>query len=155
MYAVWFVSTPILILLATFVIPKYEREQIVCAFENIVIVRAHLFFLCLTWPSKLNSCFPFHVRTSQIGALEKLEFQSFTKNKSDKINTIENSGEKLDHFLQYQYAPTTDTDLLNGNNVLFSKNNPQNSNLQFKNNLNLADSNYNERSRKSSLPDVT
>lgn len=78
------------------------------------------------------------------------------------VNTIENSGETLDKFTNYQYAPTItdDTDLLyklNNNNVLFNKNSHLKTQHMNSNNLSLGDSNYNkEKSRKNSLlPDVS
>ena len=97
--------------------------------------------------------------------MEKLELD---KKKPDKtVNTVKDCGESLDKFSNYQYAPsapTTDAaDLLlklNNGKVFFTKNGAnQDSNHQLrhlhKNNLSLADSNYNERIRKSSLPDIS
>lgn len=94
----------------------------------------------------------------------------FNKNKTDKtVSTIENSGEKLDKFTHYQYAPSVNddnTDLLFklNNNVLFNKQNHHsngftegfNNGFNCSNNLSLGDSNYkNMESRKKSLPDIS
>ena len=100
----------------------------------------------------------------KIGAMEKLELDK----KPDKtVNTVKDCGETLDKFSNYQYAPSApsadNADILlklHNGNVLFNKNGThQNGNHQLrqlhKNNLSLGDSNYNERSRKSSLPDIS
>lgn len=110
--------------------PKYQREQIVIAFENAVVIRAHLLFILLTWPSKINRCFPFHVRTTQIGAMiksnvmignSKLTFATkravqFQSSATPKLAQREGFvGESIDRFSQHQYAMTTSmspTDLI-------------------------------------------
>ncbi|RWS11409.1 transmembrane protein 145-like isoform X1 [Dinothrombium tinctorium] len=90
MYCVWFVSIPIVIIMATTSIPKYMREQVVNGFELGVAFRAHLFFMAITWPTKFNTIFPFHVRTNQIMAMTK---------------TGQAGDDTLDKFTHYQYAP--------------------------------------------------
>ncbi|RWS22672.1 transmembrane protein 145-like protein [Leptotrombidium deliense] len=90
MYCVWFISIPIVILLATYAIPKYMREQVVNGFELGVAFRAHIFFMLITWPTKFNKIFPFHVRTNQIVAMAK---------------TGRAGDDTLDKFTHYQYAP--------------------------------------------------
>lgn len=100
--------------------------------------------------------------------MEKLELD---KSKPDKtVNTAKDSGETLEKFSSYQYAPSAPTtenaDLLlklHNGNVLFNKNGMNgthpNSNHQLrqlhKNNLSLGESNYSGRSRKSSLPEIS
>lgn len=90
--------------------------------------------------------------------MEKHEIDKKEKKLDETVNTIQNCGETLDKFSNYQYAPsTTDTELLFKlkNNVLFDKNNHSNL-LQHNKKLSLGDSNYNnELNRKNSLPDVS
>ena len=103
------------------------------AIESAVVLRAHLIFIALTWPSKINRCFPFHVRTTQIGAMEKSNVLigsskvtyvnkrietaganslSFDRESSTETTSVVGSrsgyvGESLDRFTHYQYAPTS------------------------------------------------
>lgn len=46
-YSVWFISAPILIFVATFVIPKWMREKIINAVETIIAFLAHLVFFVI------------------------------------------------------------------------------------------------------------
>ncbi|KAI1289242.1 Transmembrane protein [Halotydeus destructor] len=93
MYCLWFISLAIIVIIATFAIPKFRREKIVNAVEMVVAIRAHFFFMVLTWPAKFNRIFPYHVRTTQIDLM----------NKSGPA-----SEGTLDNFSRYQYAPTGD-----------------------------------------------
>nr|XP_046911508.1 transmembrane protein 145-like [Dermatophagoides farinae] len=93
-YSIWFISAPIIILVATFVIPKWMREKIINAVELIIAFKAHLIFFYLTRPSRANKNFPFHVRTTQISIMEK-------------TGNIESG--TLEHFNNYKYAPTRST----------------------------------------------
>ncbi|KAJ6223065.1 hypothetical protein RDWZM_001610 [Blomia tropicalis] len=96
-YSIWFISAPIVIMVATFVIPKYMREKIINAVELAIAFKAHLIFFFLTRPSRANKNFPFHVRTTQIAIMEKAG------------NTGDNG--TLEHFTNYKYAPTRHTPL--------------------------------------------
>jgi hypothetical protein len=102
--------------------------------------------------------------------MERLQLEKNKSKKTDKttlnntnefiLNTIQNSGETLDKFSNYQYAPTLadNTDLLlkiNSNNLLFNKDNSKQIQRDNNNNLSLGDSNYNEKDRKKSLPDIS
>jgi hypothetical protein len=104
---------------------KHQREQLVTAFENAVVVRAHILFIILTWPSKINRCFPFHVRTTQIGAMMKSNVVvgstkvTFATKRAVTANPNRTGsvgirggfvGESLDRFTQHQYAPTSSID---------------------------------------------
>ncbi|XP_027194446.2 transmembrane protein 145-like [Dermatophagoides pteronyssinus] len=93
-YSIWFISAPIVILVATFVIPKWMREKIINAVELAIAFKAHLIFFYLTRPSRANKNFPFHVRTTQISIMEK-------------TGNIESG--TLEHFNNYKYAPTRST----------------------------------------------
>ncbi|KAH9395616.1 hypothetical protein TYRP_020644 [Tyrophagus putrescentiae] len=95
-YSIWFISAPIVIMVASFVIPKYMREKIINAVELAIAFKAHLFFFFLTRPSRANKNFPFHVRTTQIAIM-------------DKAGNVDTG--TLDHFTNYKYAPTRSTPL--------------------------------------------
>ncbi|XP_033109989.1 transmembrane protein 145-like [Anneissia japonica] len=69
MYSVWFIALPIMILVATFGMPKWWREKIMNIIELCIAYLGQVIFLILTRPSAANSNFPYHVRTSQIGVL--------------------------------------------------------------------------------------
>ncbi|XP_074596790.1 transmembrane protein 145 [Brevipalpus obovatus] len=94
LYTIWFISTPIVIIISTFVVPKWMREKITNAVELLIAAHAHVVFFVLTRPSKANKNFPFHVRTTQIDIMSK---------------TGEAGGDTLDHFTHYSYAPTSFT----------------------------------------------
>ncbi|XP_071842865.1 transmembrane protein 145-like isoform X3 [Apostichopus japonicus] len=68
-YTLWFLAMPIMIIIATLVMPKWWREKAMNAIELSVALIAHTGFLILTRPSAANTNFPYHVRTSQIGCL--------------------------------------------------------------------------------------
>lgn len=68
-YTLWFWAGPVVVLVAMFSMPKWSREKTVTAVEQFVGLVGHLFFLVLTRPSAANKNFPYHVRTSQIGAM--------------------------------------------------------------------------------------
>ncbi|XP_064470487.1 transmembrane protein 145-like [Ornithodoros turicata] len=66
LYTIWFLSAPLIILIAAFVVPKWMREKVINIVELLVILFAHGVFFALTRPSKANKNFPFHVRTTQV-----------------------------------------------------------------------------------------
>ncbi|CAN7979715.1 unnamed protein product, partial [Ixodes pacificus] len=66
LYTIWFLSAPVIILIAAFVVPKWMREKVINIVELMVILFAHIVFLVLTRPSRANKNFPFHVRTTQV-----------------------------------------------------------------------------------------
>ncbi|XP_022093046.1 transmembrane protein 145-like isoform X2 [Acanthaster planci] len=68
-YTAWFVATPIMILIATYVFPKWWREKVMNVIELLIAFTAQLVFLIITRPSAANKNFPYHVRTSQIGVV--------------------------------------------------------------------------------------
>ncbi|XP_020621574.1 transmembrane protein 145-like [Orbicella faveolata] len=69
-YTGWFLAGPIVVVIATYKIPKWEREQIVNGIDWSISILAHLVFLIITRPSAANINFPFHLRTNQIGIQE-------------------------------------------------------------------------------------
>ncbi|XP_073255470.1 transmembrane protein 145-like [Porites lutea] len=71
-YTGWFLAGPIVVVIATFKIPKWERAQVVNGIDWTISFLAHFAFLVITRPSAANSNFPFHLRTNQIGIQENL-----------------------------------------------------------------------------------
>ncbi|XP_038623613.1 transmembrane protein 145 [Tachyglossus aculeatus] len=67
-YTLWFFAVPVMALIANFGIPKWAREKIVNGIQLGIHLYAHGVFLLMTRPSAANKNFPYHVRTSQIGA---------------------------------------------------------------------------------------
>ncbi|OQR71414.1 transmembrane protein 145-like [Tropilaelaps mercedesae] len=65
-YTTWFVSMPILVLIATFAIPNWIREKSVSFVEELIMAFAHVTFLHMVWPSRKNNYFPFHVRANKV-----------------------------------------------------------------------------------------
>ncbi|XP_070551966.1 transmembrane protein 145-like isoform X2 [Ptychodera flava] len=68
-YTFWFLALPIVVLVSTYLIDKWVREKVVNAIDHTIALLAFFFFLIITRPSAANKNFPYHVRTSQIGAL--------------------------------------------------------------------------------------
>ncbi|XP_065644478.1 transmembrane protein 145 isoform X4 [Hydra vulgaris] len=101
-YTLWFLSGPLVVLLASYVFEPYMRAQVMNAVDRTIAFMASVFFLVLTRPSQANTNFPYHVRTSQIGIMEN-------NNPSDKEN-----------FDQHMYAPTIDLNENQKITVLFS-----------------------------------
>jgi hypothetical protein len=87
-YTAWFLSTPIMILIATFVFPKWWREKVMNVIELLIAFTAQLVFLIITRPSAANRNFPYHVRTSQIGVI------------NDPTGTVSNN---VDGFAHHAY----------------------------------------------------
>ncbi|KAL9965057.1 hypothetical protein ACROYT_G028785 [Oculina patagonica] len=69
-YTGWFLAGPVVVIIATFKIPKWERAQIVNGIDWSISFLAHFVFLIITRPSAANTNFPFHLRTNQIGIQE-------------------------------------------------------------------------------------
>ncbi|XP_023218945.1 transmembrane protein 145-like [Centruroides sculpturatus] len=86
-YTLWFLSGPVVILISTFVVPKWMRESVINGVELSLSLLAHLFFFILTRPSAANKNFPFHVRTTQIG-----------------IDNTPPGGNNIDGFNRHPYA---------------------------------------------------
>ncbi|XP_069972983.1 transmembrane protein 145 [Penaeus vannamei] len=91
-YTLWFISGPIVIIISNHVIDKWVREKVVNGVELSITLLGHAFFLFLTRPSAANKNFPYHVRTSQITALER-----------STTGVVGNN--TLDTFSRHTYAP--------------------------------------------------
>ncbi|KAJ7382299.1 hypothetical protein OS493_035880 [Desmophyllum pertusum] len=64
-YTIWFLAGPVIVIIATFKIPKWERAQIVNGIDWSISIIAHFVFMVITRPSAANVNFPFHMRTNQ------------------------------------------------------------------------------------------
>ncbi|RDD44507.1 Transmembrane protein 145 [Trichoplax sp. H2] len=73
LYTIWFLVIPVLVLCAHFWISKWARARVVNGIEFAITFYAYGLFLILTWPTRANSTFPFHIRTTQIGVLSEDE----------------------------------------------------------------------------------
>ncbi|XP_037081075.1 transmembrane protein 145-like [Pollicipes pollicipes] len=61
MYTVWFLSAPMVIVCANYLIDKWVREKVVNGVEHGITFVGHIFFLILTRPTAANKNFHFHV----------------------------------------------------------------------------------------------
>ncbi|XP_042147604.1 transmembrane protein 145 [Ixodes scapularis] len=93
LYTIWFLSAPVIILIAAFVVPKWMREKVINIVELMVILFAHIVFLVLTRPSRANKNFPFHVRTTQVDVVQHPAIGLISEN-------------YIDRFPHHAYAPT-------------------------------------------------
>lgn len=80
-----------MVLISSLAVPKWMRENIINGVELVIAFEAHLVFYLLMQPSKANKNFPFHVRTTQIGVMDKEK---------------ETGDGTLDRFSSYPYAPS-------------------------------------------------
>uniref|UniRef100_A0A914VVW6 Apple domain-containing protein n=1 Tax=Plectus sambesii TaxID=2011161 RepID=A0A914VVW6_9BILA len=79
-FTLWFWMGPVSIIIANHVLDDWVREKVVNGVENAVALYGFGVFLFLTRPSAANTNFPFHVRTTQIGAMPLDEIASFPHN---------------------------------------------------------------------------
>lgn len=98
-YTLWFLSGPVIVLIAAESIDPNVREQTMNGVDRTVAFIAFTFFMILTRPSAANKNFPYHVRTTQIGFID------------DSANP---------NFETATYQPSTETVQLNRRLSLFS-----------------------------------
>ncbi|KFB47460.1 hypothetical protein ZHAS_00015408 [Anopheles sinensis] len=65
--SLWIMSGPVLTLLGVNVLDPWVRESVMHGALGTVAFVGHLAFLWLTWPSRANKSFPYHVRTNHVG----------------------------------------------------------------------------------------
>uniref|UniRef100_A0A1B0D2C2 Uncharacterized protein n=1 Tax=Phlebotomus papatasi TaxID=29031 RepID=A0A1B0D2C2_PHLPP len=65
--SVWILAGPALTLVGIGVLDAWVRESVMCAISGTVAFGGHAAFLWLTWPSRANRSFPYHVRTNHVG----------------------------------------------------------------------------------------
>jgi Rhodopsin-like GPCR transmembrane domain len=65
--SIWILAGPILIFMIVGLLDPWVRESVVYIAFAIVAFAGHAAFLWLTWPSRANKSFPYHVKTNHIG----------------------------------------------------------------------------------------
>ncbi|XP_058833106.1 transmembrane protein 145-like [Topomyia yanbarensis] len=65
--SMWIMSGPILTVMGVSVLDPWVRESVMHGALGLVAFLGHLAFLWLTWPSRANKSFPYHVRTNHVG----------------------------------------------------------------------------------------
>uniref|UniRef100_A0A182QYG4 Uncharacterized protein n=1 Tax=Anopheles farauti TaxID=69004 RepID=A0A182QYG4_9DIPT len=65
--SLWILSGPVLTLLGVSVLDPWVRESVMHGALGMVAFAGHVAFLWLTWPSRANRSFPYHVRTNHVG----------------------------------------------------------------------------------------
>ncbi|XP_038114011.1 transmembrane protein 145 [Culex quinquefasciatus] len=65
--SVWIMSGPILTVVGVNVLDPWVRESVMHAALGAVAFCGHVAFLWITWPSRANKSFPYHVRTNHVG----------------------------------------------------------------------------------------
>lgn len=56
-----------LIFVGVGVLDAWVRESVMCGALGTIAFGGHVAFLWLTWPSRANKSFPYHVRTNHVG----------------------------------------------------------------------------------------
>lgn len=67
--SIWLLAGPVLIFLLVGLLDPWVRESVVFLAFAIVAFGGHAAFLWLTWPSRANKSFPYHVKTNHIGII--------------------------------------------------------------------------------------
>lgn len=65
--SLWIMGGPIAIIFGISVLDPWVRESMMCAVLGLLVFTGHISFLYLTWPSRANKSFPYHVRTNHVG----------------------------------------------------------------------------------------
>lgn len=65
--SMWIMSGPILTVVGVNVLDPWVRESVMFGALSLVAYCGHAAFLWLTWPSRANKSFPYHVRTNHVG----------------------------------------------------------------------------------------
>lgn len=65
--SMWIMSGPILTVVGVNVLDPWVRESVMFGALSVVAFSGHSAFLWLTWPSRANKSFPYHVRTNHVG----------------------------------------------------------------------------------------
>lgn len=65
--SLWILGGPIAIVFGIAVLDPWVRESMMCAVLGLLAFTGHISFLYLTWPSRANKSFPYHVRTNHVG----------------------------------------------------------------------------------------
>ncbi|XP_055627120.1 transmembrane protein 145-like [Toxorhynchites rutilus septentrionalis] len=65
--SIWIMSGPILTVVGVNVLDPWVRESVMHGALGLVAFCGHSVFLWLTWPSRANKSFPYHVRTNHVG----------------------------------------------------------------------------------------
>lgn len=65
--SVWILAGPLLIFMVVGVLDPWVRESVCFMAFAVVSFCGHSAFLWLTWPSRANTSFPYHVKTNHIG----------------------------------------------------------------------------------------
>lgn len=67
--SVWILGGPILVFIGISFFDAWVRESVMCAVFAMLSLCGHSSFLWLTWPSRANISFPYHVRTNHVGVM--------------------------------------------------------------------------------------
>ncbi|XP_055374495.1 transmembrane protein 145-like [Condylostylus longicornis] len=78
--SLWILGVPFVTLTGIYLFDPWVRESIVYGFTAFLTTVGHSTFLWLTWPSRANQSFPYHIRTNHVAALA---------NASDETSSID------------------------------------------------------------------
>lgn len=67
--SMWILGGPLVTLVGVQVLDAWVRESVVTGALGTLAFGGHLAFLWLTWPSRANKSFPYHVRTNHVGVM--------------------------------------------------------------------------------------
>ncbi|XP_053659641.1 transmembrane protein 145-like [Anopheles marshallii] len=110
--SLWILSGPVLTLLGVSVLDPWVRESVMHGALGMVAFAGHLAFLWLTWPSRANRSFPYHVRTNHVGISHGEDDEvTYPKHPYEPTTLVHHHNHPLQH--QYPIAPP-ETVLQNG-----------------------------------------
>lgn len=69
----WILAGPAITIIGVNVFDAWVRESVICGSLASVAFCGHICFLWLTWPSRANKSFPYHIRTNHVGVMMSTE----------------------------------------------------------------------------------
>ncbi|XP_050098399.1 uncharacterized protein LOC126579127 [Anopheles aquasalis] len=114
--SLWIMSGPVLTLLGVGVLDPWVRESAMHGALGAVAFVGHLTFLWLTWPSRANRSFPYHVRTNHVGvSLGEDDEATYPKHPYEPTNTTMANHSSYQHHHHQQQQQQQQGHLSNGN----------------------------------------
>uniref|UniRef100_A0A182KEC1 Uncharacterized protein n=1 Tax=Anopheles christyi TaxID=43041 RepID=A0A182KEC1_9DIPT len=102
--SLWILSGPVLTLLGVSVLDPWVRESVMHGALGAVAFAGHLAFLWLTWPSRANRSFPYHVRTNHVGITHGEDDEvTYPKHPYEPTTLANHNHHNNHHPLQHHY----------------------------------------------------
>ncbi|ESO00944.1 hypothetical protein HELRODRAFT_100932 [Helobdella robusta] len=101
LYTLWFLAGPICVLIANLALDLWVREKVANGIFHTINFFGYAFLLFLTRPSKANKNFPYHIKATQIAAMQE-DSNSDNNNNNDNDNDNNNKSNINDLGASYK-----------------------------------------------------